>query len=157
MSTYHNYTVNIEWTGNQGEGTLTYRGYTREHIISVEGKPDLYGSSDPAFRGNPSRHNPEELFLASVASCHMLWYLHLCAVNKVVVVDYTDKATGKMIEKPDGSGHFEEIILFPTVIVSEKWMIEKAVELHKEANKMCFISNSVNFPIKHFPMVDASK
>jgi len=151
MSTYHNYKINIKWTGNKGEGTLTYRGYTRDHIISVDGKPDVPGSSDKAFRGNPQRYNPEELLVASAASCHMLSYLHLCAVNKVVVVDYTDKATGKMLESPDGSGRFEEIILYPAIVVSEESMIE----LHHEANKIFFIANSLNFPVKHSPTVKA--
>jgi organic hydroperoxide reductase OsmC/OhrA len=157
MSIYHNFNINLEWTGNQGEGTLTYRGYTRDHIIFVDGKPDLHASADPAFRGNPQRYNPEEMLVAAVSSCHMLWYLHLCTINKVVVIDYTDKATGKMFESNGGSGKFEEIILYPSIIVSEKPMIPKAIELHHDANKMCFISNSLNFPVKHYPMVNALK
>ncbi len=157
MSTYHNYLVNLQWTGNLGAGTETYRAYSREHIIMVDGKPDLLASSDVAFRGHPERYNPEEMLVASVSSCHMLWYLHLCAVNKVVVIDYTDKATGQMIENPDGSGRFEEISLYPTIVVTEKTMIDKALALHQEANKMCFIANSVNFPVRHFPVISCLK
>src|SRR5580698_11477781 len=153
MSTFHNYNVNLEWTGNQGDGTISYRGYTRDHIISVDGKPDLYASADTEFRGNPLRYNPEELLLASVSSCHMLWYLHLCAVNKVIVMDYIDKATGKMLEHPSGSGRFEEIVLYPTIVVSQKAMIPKAIDLHQDAHKKCFIASSLNFPVKHLPML----
>ncbi len=95
MSIYHNYFISLKWTGNKGTGTQTYRGYSRDHIILAEGKPELLGSSDSAFRGSPERYNPEELLVASVSSCHMLWYLHLCAVNGVVIIEYLDKATGK--------------------------------------------------------------
>ncbi len=153
MSIYHNYFINLKWTGNQGAGTQSYRSYSRDHIVSVEGKPDLPASSDSAFRGNPERYNPEEMLVASVSSCHMLWYLHLCAVNGVVVMEYFDKATGKLKENPDGSGQFEDISLYPDIVVKEKGMIEKANALHDEANKMCFIANSLNFPVKHFPVI----
>src|ERR1700677_58041 len=133
MSKQHNYLINLKWTGNLGEGTRTYRGYTRDHTISIHGKPDLLASSDVSFRGNPERYNPEEMLLASAASCHMLSYLHLCAVHKIVVVEYTDKPTGIMLESADGSGRFEEIMLNPVIIVTEKSMIEKAIELHHAA------------------------
>jgi organic hydroperoxide reductase OsmC/OhrA len=155
MDKYHTYTMNLKWTGNVGTGTQTYRGYTRDHIISVNGKPDIPASSDIAFRGNPEHYNPEEMLLASVSSCHMLSYLHLCAVNKIVVVEYTDNPTGKMLESPDGSGRFEEISLNPIIVVTEKAMIEKAIALHHDANKMCFIANSVNFPVMHFPVINS--
>jgi organic hydroperoxide reductase OsmC/OhrA len=153
MGKYHNYFIHLKWTGNLGTGTQTYRSYTRDHLISVDGKPDLPASSDTAFRGNPERYNPEEMLVASVSSCHMLWYLHLCAVNGVVVVDYIDKAAGKLLESADGSGRFEEISLYPSIVVSNKSMIEKAHALHYDANKMCFIANSLNFPVRHIPAI----
>ena len=155
MSKEHNYRLSLKWTGNLGEGTLTYRSYTRDHIISIDGKTDLLASSDPSFRGNPERHNPEEMLLASAASCHMLSYLHLCAVHKIVLVEYTDQPIGKMIESAGGSGRFQEITLHPTIVVTEKAMIEKAVELHHAANKLCFIANSLNFPVKHSPVINS--
>jgi organic hydroperoxide reductase OsmC/OhrA len=153
MGTYHTYHISLKWTGNLGNGTQTYRSYTRDHIISVEGKPDLPASSDKAFRGNVERYNPEEMLVASVSSCHMLSYLHLCAVNGIVVIDYIDKPIGKMLESADGSGRFEEIELYPEIVVSDKSMIEKAIELHHNANKVCFIANSLNFPVKHSPVI----
>lgn len=153
MGSYHTYLINLKWTGNLGAGTETYRAYSRDHTIMVAGKPDLLASSDVAFRGHPERYNPEEMLVASVSSCHMLWYLHLCAVNGVVVHEYTDKATGKLIENPDGSGRFEEIILSPVIVVKEKTMLEKAYALHHDANKMCFIASSLNFPVKHIPAI----
>ncbi|QMW03786.1 OsmC family protein [Spirosoma foliorum] len=151
MAKQHTYALTIQWTGNKGEGTSTYRSYERSHTISVENKPDLLGSSDPSFRGDKTRYNPEELLVASLSSCHMLSYLHLCAVAGVVVLDYTDKATGTMAETPDGGGHFTEVTLYPLVVVAEESMVAKANELHHQANKLCFIANSCNFPVHHQP------
>lgn len=146
----HSYKSTVEWTGNKGSGTKTYRSYKRSHKISIEGKQHLImGSADPSFSGDPTMYNPEELFLSSIASCHMLWYLHLCSVHAIVVTEYLDQAMGVMVEDEDGSGRFVEVTLCPNVKVSEQDMIEKANELHEEANKMCFIANSCNFKIDH--------
>lgn len=151
MEKTHRYTTSLNWTGNKGEGTASYKAYDRDHVFSVPGKPDLPGSSDPSFRGNAARYNPEELLVASLSSCHMLWYLHLCSVNDIVVVDYQDKAEGVMLEAADGSGHFKEVTLRPVVTITNAARIERARELHHEAHKVCFIANSVNFPVKHEP------
>ena len=145
----HRYEILNTWTGNIGMGTHDYKSYERAYTISVEGKPDLPGSADPTFRGDWQRYNPEELFLASISGCHMLWYLHLCAVEGVNVVAYTDAATGTMEEKKDGSGRFTEVILKPKVTVARAEMIPTAEALHSKANEMCFIANYCNFPILH--------
>lgn len=147
----HHYKATITWVGNQGTGTSNYRAYSRDHEIAANGKPTILASSDPSFRGDSARYNPEELLVSSLSSCHLLWYLHLCSVNGVVVVDYKDEATGTMEETADGSGRFKEVILYPVVTVADATMIEKANNLHHEANKMCFIANSCNFPIYHQP------
>jgi len=147
----HKYSATITWTGNQGTGTSSYRAYNRNHVINIEGKPEIPGSSDPSFRGDASRYNPEEMLLASLSTCHMLWYLHLCSEAGVIVVDYADKATGTMIETADGGGYFSEVTLHPGVVVTDAAMVTKANELHHKANKLCFIANSVNFPIHHQP------
>jgi organic hydroperoxide reductase OsmC/OhrA len=147
----HHYKANTNWIGNQGTGTSNYRAYSRNHDLSVVGKPVIPASSDPSFRGDPARYNPEELLVSSISSCHMLWYLHLCSVNGVIVVDYKDEATGTMAETDDGSGFIKEVTLYPTVTVTDPAMIDKANSLHHEANKMCFIANSCNFPIQHQP------
>lgn len=145
----HYYKSNLEWSGNAGLGTSGYKSYERSYQVSVEGKPTLEGSSDPAFRGDKSKYNPEELFLASISSCHMLWYLHVCSVNNVIVVEYKDQAKGLMIENKDGSGQFESVTLYPSVVVQNESMIEQAMVLHQQANKMCFIANSCDFEIGH--------
>ncbi|MFZ1788863.1 MAG: OsmC family protein [Saprospiraceae bacterium] len=152
MDREHFYKLSTEWTGNTGQGTSNYRTYERSHEIKVEGKAQIAASSDPSFRGDKTKHNPEELFLASLSSCHMLWYLHLCSDAGVVVESYVDHATGIMTETSDGGGHFTNVTLHPEVIVFHPSMIEKAESLHHEANKLCFIANSCNFPIDHQPI-----
>ena len=151
MSKKHTYAITIEWTGNLGTGTSNYKTYERRHTISAENKTIIEASSDPAFRGDASKYNPEELLLSSLSSCHMLWYLHLCADAGIIVSEYKDNATGTMVETPEGGGHFSEVTLHPIVTVETESMIKKAIELHHGANELCFIANSVNFPVHHKP------
>lgn len=151
MRGQHLYNTTIRWTGNNGTGTDHYKNYERSHQIIVENKSDILGSSDPAFRGDKTKHNPEDLLVASLSACHMLWYLHLCSEAGIIVIDYTDNATGVMVETPNSSGRFTEVVLSPIVIVTEYSMVEKANELHKKAHELCFIANSVNFQVKHNP------
>ncbi|GGO80483.1 OsmC family protein [Nonomuraea cavernae] len=153
MSREHRYHTTVTWTGNLGEGTSGYRTFSRDHEVSAEGKPAVHGSSDPAFRGDPARWNPEELLVASVSQCHMLWYLHLCATNGIVVTSYVDEAEGTMAEESGGAGRFTSVTLRPTVTIAAPEVHDKAVELHHEANRMCFVANSVNFPVRHEPRI----
>ena len=153
MNNKHHYKSTTKWTGNTGSGTSNYRNYERSYSILMEGKTEILGSSDPAFRGDTTKHNPEDLLLASLSSCHMLWYLHLCAEAGVIVTAYEDEATGVMLETANGGGHFTKITLNPHVTVSENTMFEKANSLHKKANELCFIANSVNFPVYHNSIV----
>ena len=148
----HHYTATVTWTGNKGEGTANYKAFARDHIIQVEGKPPIPGSSDPSFRGAPDRYNPEDLLVSSLSACHMLWYLHCCAVNKVVVTDYRDEPEGTMVENADGSGHFTGIDLRPRITLAEASMLHRAEELHEAANKFCYLAASVNFPVTHHPV-----
>lgn len=149
MEKQHHYSVAVKWTGNSGHGTITASGYDRDHTISVTGKADIAGSSDASFRGDSSRHNPEDMLVSSLSACHMLWYLHLCADAGVVVTAYTDNSKGTMLELPDGSGHFMEVLLRPQVTVKEASMVAMANELHSTAHQKCFIANSCNFPVRH--------
>jgi organic hydroperoxide reductase OsmC/OhrA len=153
----HRYAVTVKWTGNTGTGTSGYKNYERQHEISTGAdKPLIPGSSDPAFRGDPARWNPEELLVASLSACHKLWYLHLCAEAGIVVVDYIDSAEGMMEETADGSGRFVRVILRPKVTVAPGCDIAKARELHDPAHAKCFIANSVNFPVQHEPEIKAA-
>lgn len=149
MPKQHNYSTKLVWTGNARSGTKTYSSYSRNYIISVDGKNDIDGSSDPAFRGDKSRYNPEELLVASLSSCHMLWFLHLCAETGVIVVGYEDNAKGSMEENTDGGGRFTEVVLYPIVTIQGMVEKDKLNELHSAAHKKCFIAASCNFPVKH--------
>ena len=147
----HSYRTTVRWTGNQGSGTSAYRAYSRNHEIVANGKPVIFASSDPAFHGDPGRHNPEDLLVASVSGCHMLWYLHLCAVNKVVVLEYEDNAAGTMEETDNGGGHFVEVTLQPIITITAQSNLDTARRLHHDAHEKCFIASSVNFPVRVQP------
>jgi organic hydroperoxide reductase OsmC/OhrA len=143
----HTYEIQINWTGNDGEGTKTYRGYRRDHAVSADGKTSILCSSDPHFRGDPSRYNPEELLVASLSSCHMLWYLHLTSVNGVTVLGYRDSASGILEEAADGSGEFSRVTLRPIVEIADGSNKDRALALHEEAHRLCFIARSVKFSV----------
>ncbi|MBY8883602.1 OsmC family protein [Streptomyces sp. PTM05] len=154
MADTHTYDIAVEWTGDLGPGTADYRVYSRDHEVLAAGKPPIAASADPAFRGDPARWNPEELLVASVAQCHMLWYLHLCATAGVVVVDYEDHAHGVMtMDETGGGGRITEVVLRPEVTVADPAMTDKARALHGEVHAVCFIARSVAFPIRHEPSV----
>jgi organic hydroperoxide reductase OsmC/OhrA len=155
MTRTHSYDVSVTWTGNRGSGTSAYRAYDRAHEVRANGPAVIAGSSDPAFRGDAGRWNPELELTAALSQCHMLWYLHLCAVAGVIVTSYVDEAHGVMAEDADGGGRFTEVVLRPRVTVASADMIEAATPLHAEANAKCFIANSVNFPVRHEPVISA--
>lgn len=150
----HRYAATIRWTGDRGTGTSTYRAYGRDHEISTGGKPAIPGSSDLAFRGDGARWNPEDLLVSALSACHMLSYLHLCAVAGVVVTAYEDRAEGTMCETGDGGGRFTEVVLRPRVTIASGDPRE-AGRLHEEAHRLCFIASSVNFPVRIAPEVVA--
>ena len=147
--TAHVYTTRLTWTGNQGEGTSGYKAYTRDYEVACEGKAVIRGSSDPNYLGDASRHNPEDLLLSALSACHMLWYLHMCAVNRVVVTAYEDNPEGIMEMARDGTGQFTEVTLRPRVTISAGSDAAKAGQLHERAGALCNIARSVNFPVGH--------
>jgi organic hydroperoxide reductase OsmC/OhrA len=149
----HGYELRVTWTGNTGDGTSSYRGYSRAHTVSADGLPDILGSADRTFHGDSSRWNPEQLLLAALSQCHMLSYLHVCVTEGVVVQEYVDLAHGSMRTEPDGSGRFTEAVLAPQVVVAEESMVQGAVRAHHRAHELCFIANSVSFPVRHAPVV----
>ncbi|WP_298459924.1 OsmC family protein [uncultured Cellulomonas sp.] len=153
MGVLHAYTVDVRWTGAGQTGTTGYTAYSRDHEVRVEGRPVLLGSADPAFRGDPSRHTPEELFVAALSQCHLLWFLHLAAVEGVVVVDYRDEATGTMRVESAGAGQFTEVTLHPRVTVRGDVDETRVAAVHQRAHEHCFIARSVNFPVRHEPVV----
>ncbi len=150
----HHYKIKTVWTGNEGSGTKSYKTYKRNHIISgAEKYAKIYGSSDPSFLGDKTKYNPEDLFLSSISSCHMLWFLHLCSSNNIIVTSYIDNASGIMEETSNGSEKFTSVTLNPVITITNVTHKEKALGLHEKANEMCFIANSCNFKINHLPKV----
>jgi len=153
----HDYAVDVRWTGDRGEGTTSYRSYGRDNTIVATGKQhDILASADRTFHGDADRWNPEELLLAALAQCHLLSYLHVAATAGVVVVAYEDAAVGRMTQTQDGGGRFTSVTLRPRVTVADDGMVERALELHAEASRKCFIAASVAFPVGHEPTVVAA-
>lgn len=154
MGKEHRYQVTVEWTGNRGTGTSGYRAYGRDHRIAADGNPDIPGSSDPSFLGDPARWNPEELLLASIAACHKLWYLHLCSDAGVIVTAYRDEAVATMVEDSERGGWFTGATLRPHVTIAAGSDPELAMRLHHDANHKCFVANSLNFKVGHEPVIE---
>lgn len=148
----HTYEISVLWTGNRGTGTSDFRSYDRTHEVSAAGRHVIEGSSDPAFRGDKTRWNPEQLLVVSLSQCHMLWYLHLATEAGVTVVAYSDDAVGTMVEEPNGSGRFTEVVLRPHVLVADPATVATAAALHGRIGDFCFIARSVNFPVRHEPV-----
>ena len=154
MAQEHTYEATVTWTGNLGDGTAGYKSYTRDHDIACPDKPVIQGSADPAYRGDATRHNPEDMLVAALSACHMLWYLHLCSSTGVVVTAYEDAAEGLMqTHPPDGAGEFARVKLRPRVTISMESDAEAAARLHEKANANCFVARSVNFPVEHSPTI----
>jgi organic hydroperoxide reductase OsmC/OhrA len=143
------YEAHVIWTGNRGSGTSSYTSYSRDYDVAVDGKPPLAGSADAKFRGAADRHNPEDLLVIALTSCHMLAYLALCARGGITVVGYTDRATGSMELRPGGGGHFVEVALRPVVTIANAADADRAAALHHSAHEGCFIASSCNFPVRH--------
>jgi organic hydroperoxide reductase OsmC/OhrA len=152
MGALHLYTVDVRWTGAGDTGTTSYTSYSRDHEVRLEGRPVLPGSSDPAFRGDPARYSPEDLFVATLSQCHMLWFLHLAAADGVVVVEYQDEAVGRMRVESAGAGQFTDVMLHPRVTVRGDTTDQHVADLHRRAHEHCFIARSVNFPVRHEPV-----
>lgn len=149
MNKEHHYSINVEWTGNKGNGTSAYNAYERSHSVSAQDKVTIQASSDPAFRGDKTKYNPEEFLLSAIATCHMLWFLHVCADNGIIVTNYIDNPKGVMVENTGGGGHFVDVCLYPEVTVISESDISKLDAMHEKANGFCFISNSLNFKVRH--------
>lgn len=148
----HTYRATTIWTGASKGATTSYEAYSREYIVAIDGKLCLVGSADPSFRGSPSLHNPEDLLVSSLSACHMLSYLALCARAGIRVVSYVDEVLGCMASQA-GKIRFTEVVLKPRVTIEPGDNLERAEILHQEAHEVCFIANSVAFPVRHEPTI----
>jgi organic hydroperoxide reductase OsmC/OhrA len=151
----HHFRCHLTWTGATPEGTASLEVYSRAVRVDIEGKPSLLGSAAPAFRGDPSAHNPEDLLVAALSACHCLSYLAVCAMSRVRVVGYEDDATGTM-QRVERVTRFTEVVLRPRVTIAAGDDADKARALHEKAHAECFIANSVNFPVRVEPMIVAA-
>ena len=151
MAHEHIYKLSAVWTGNKGDGTKNIRTYDRSHTVKIDGKPEIFLTTDNPAVGDKSKLNPEDLLVSAISSCHMLSYLYLCSLEGIIITAYTDNATGIMIEKSSGGGSFKEVNLNPTFYVTDEKMVEKAIDLHHKAHEICYIANSVNFEVKFNP------
>jgi len=154
MDRQHRYRIVTRWTGNLGSGTSAYAAYSRAHELSGADKAvAIPGSSDPLFRGDRTRYNPEELLLGALSACHMLWVLHLSADAGITIAAYEDEPSGEMVEHADGSGEFTRVVLRPRVTILEADRIADAIGIHARAHAVCALARSMNFPVEHEPQV----
>jgi organic hydroperoxide reductase OsmC/OhrA len=149
---HHSYAARLTWTGAAAGPTSSYRGYDREYLAEIAGKPPLRGSADPQFLGNAALLNPEELLVVALSSCHLLSYLALCARGGIAVTEYADDASGTMALRA-GRVRFTEVVLRPQVTIASGSSVERAIALHDAAHDECYIAASVNFPVRHEPVV----
>lgn len=154
MARQHRYQLTNRWTGNLGTGTSAYRDYSRNFELNGQSKAAaIAGSSDPLFRGDRTRYNPEDLLVGALSSCHMLWVLHLCADAGIVITDYSDEAMGEVVENEDGSGEFTRVVLRPRMTITDPSRVEDAIAMHHRAHQVCALARSMNFPVEHEPQV----
>jgi organic hydroperoxide reductase OsmC/OhrA len=154
----HQYRIVNEWSGNLGTGTSAYKSYSRDHELTGEGKSDpIRGSSDPLFRGDRTRYNPEELLVGALSACHMLWVLHLCADAGIIITEYVDEPTGEVVEHADGSGEFVRAVLHPRMVITDAGRIDEAIGIHDRAHGVCCLARSMNFPVEHEVVVTAGR
>jgi organic hydroperoxide reductase OsmC/OhrA len=154
----HYFEAKLTWTGAPAAGSPDEDRAAgradgtqfREFLGDVAGKPSLLLSAAPEYRGDASRHNPEDLLVLSLASCHALAYLSLCEKCRLEVKSYEDHPLGEL-KKHEGAMRFTKVTLRPRVGFARGADLVRAQKLHADARRFCFIANSVNFPIEHAP------
>ncbi|MHC5202267.1 OsmC family protein [Myroides sp. LJL119] len=148
--------ANLSWPISHDTGSEKGK-QIKNHLIEISGKSDLQISAAKEFKGDPFLHNPEDLLLSSLMSCHMMSYLYACKQNNLVIDSYQDSGKATLELHLDGSGKIIQVDLYPRVVVQRSNEIDLAQELHKTASKLCFIGNSCNFPIYCHPTVVSKK
>ena len=133
----------IEWSNDTGE--MSYATYPRDHVWRFEHGVEVPASAAPAYRGDAARVDPEQAFVASLASCHMLTFLALAAKGGHVVERYMDDPVGHMEKNEEGAMAVTQVELHPTIAFAPGTEpdAETLATLHEKAHHHCFIANSV--------------
>lgn len=132
--------VQTQWQKGQLENA-------KSHVAAIASKVDLQISAAHQFKGDATKHNPEDLLLSALSSCHMMSYFYVCQQHGIDLVDYHDNATGILELRSDLSGGFSRVELNPIVTIATGTDKSLAMDLHKKAHELCFIANSVNFEV----------
>ena len=150
------YTAEVLW--HRGEQDFISNRYSRRHLLRFDGGIEVAGSASPHVVPLPmsdaSAIDPEEAFVASLASCHMLWFLSIAAKYKFCVDRYFDSAVGMMGKNTEGKMAMLTVTLKPEVQFSGKQMptLEQINHMHHEAHEECFIANSVKTEVRYEPV-----
>ena len=138
--------VLLNW--QRGEREFTYEAYSRDHSWTFEGGSTVTASAAPAYKGNSDLVDPEEAFVASLSSCHMLTFLALAAKKKFVVDRYTDRAVGFMEKNAEGKLAVTRVELRPAIeFTGSPPSPQELADIHDKAHHHCFIANSVKTEI----------
>ncbi len=138
--------VDVSWS--RGEHEFTYQTYNRDHEWRFDGGVTVPGSANPAYLGNPGPVDPEEAFIASLSSCHMLTFLAIAAKKRLVVDAYDDHAVGVMAKNERGRIAITQVTLHPKIVFAGEQPDAATLErIHHRAHEECFIANSVTTEI----------
>ena len=149
MTSNHTFKAELNWKLKLENNIKYPKRISKNHQVNIEGKQLMKVSAAKAFKGDASLHNPEDLLLSALTSCHMMSYLYVCSQHNVEVLEYSDNSEGILEVEGSGKGSFKSVELNPDVVIKDSQNIELAKELHAKANELCFIANSCNFPIHH--------
>ena len=135
--------ITLEWKRESAD--FGYQTYNRDHDWRFDGGATVRASAAPAYLGNPQLVDPEEAFIASLSSCHMLTFLAIASRKRLVVESYIDEATGWLEKNASGGLAITRVVLRPRVVFSgdKSPSPEELAQLHDQAHHACFIANSV--------------
>jgi organic hydroperoxide reductase OsmC/OhrA len=154
----HRYTATVEWSGDAAPADFNAGRYSRRHRLRFDGGADVPGSAAvanvPLPWSDPAGVDPEETFVASIAACHMLWFLSLAAKARLAVASYRDEAEGVMTMNAAGRLWVSIVTLRPhAVFAGERQPTrEQLLALHHHAHEECFIANSVKTEVRCEPI-----
>lgn len=140
--------VTLNWKSDGSE--FNYKTYTRNHTWDFSGRVQVNASAAEDYLGDPDQVDPEQAYVASLSSCHMLTFLAICAMKKITVTSYIDHATGYLEKGESGRPVLMRVDLHPDIVFGEgeRPCREELIELHDRAHHECFLANSVRTEIR---------